>query len=301
MTSRPRNDTPGEPLLSVIVPVYEDWDCVPGLLDCLEHQTLQRRRFEILLVDNGSVVCPPPDAGALQGACIVRRLDCARPGSYAARNHGIRHARGRFLAFTDADCRPESRWLESGLAALREDALVAGRVRMIRADENGPTTAAERFELVAGLPQARYVRRGYATTANLFMRRALVETVGFFDEARYSGGDAELCHRARRAGFGLRYCGDAVVRHPARRRLADLVGKTHRIKGGQLRAGRRSRRLVWALRAFIPPVHDWLRLGRAGGPGLYSRVELCAVRGRLWLAEMAATARLLCGASPPRR
>jgi glycosyltransferase involved in cell wall biosynthesis len=287
--------------VSVIVPVYEDWDRVPGLLDCLAQQSLQRQCFEVLLVDNGSTTCRPPAAHALRRTCVVRVLNCTTPGSYAARNHGIRNARGHWFAFTDADCRPEREWLESGLAALRADALVAGAVRMIRDDEQQPITAAERFDLVTGLPQARYVRRGYATTANLCSRREVLEAVGLFDQARHSGGDAEICRRARRAGFGLRYSGKALVCHPARRRLADLVGKIHRIKGGQLTAGPAARRLAWTLRACLPPVHDCVRLVRVGVPGLYPRIELCAVRGRLWFAEIAATARLLSGAPPRRR
>ncbi|WP_424406247.1 glycosyltransferase, partial [Microcoleus sp.] len=33
--------------------------------------------------------------------------------SYAARNQGIRTSTGEIIAFTDADCRPETQWLEN--------------------------------------------------------------------------------------------------------------------------------------------------------------------------------------------
>lgn len=304
---RPHGQADNRPLASVIVPVYEDWNRVPELLACLGQQTLDYALFEVLLIDNGS---SDPASAAWIGqstGCAVRRLDCATPGSYAARNHGIRAALGEVLVFTDADCRPEPHWLEAGLRAFRDaegrggESLVAGRVRMIRADTTRPRTATEHFDLMTGLPQMRYVRRGYATTANLFVGRDVFRAIGLFDETRYSGGDADLCWRARDAGFGLRYCPDAAIHHPARRELDDLIGKVHRIKGGQLGRGRPLARCAWILKSFMPPAHDWLRLAYAGGPGLSPRLRLCAVRARLWLAEMTATTRLLAGARARRR
>ena len=88
------------PRFSVVVPVYRDWEAVPGLLAALAAQTLAA--FEILLVDNGSgsgaeapPLALPPEA---------RLVACATPGSYAARNAGAAVAAGDWLVFTDADC-----------------------------------------------------------------------------------------------------------------------------------------------------------------------------------------------------
>ncbi|MEQ8961723.1 MAG: glycosyltransferase family A protein, partial [Coleofasciculus sp. C2-GNP5-27] len=55
------------------------------------------------------------------------------PGSYAARNKGISLAKGEVIAFTDADCIPDAKWLESGLHRLLtipDCGLVAGRVEL---------------------------------------------------------------------------------------------------------------------------------------------------------------------------
>jgi cellulose synthase/poly-beta-1,6-N-acetylglucosamine synthase-like glycosyltransferase len=68
-----------EPLISVIVPVYNQWDLIPDLVRSLESQSLPRDRFEVLLVDNGSASVPAPD----NEPPFLRRLSCAGAGQVA--------------------------------------------------------------------------------------------------------------------------------------------------------------------------------------------------------------------------
>ena len=286
------------PVVSVVVPVYRDWDRVPDLLRALRRQSLDGGRFEVLLVDNGSPAIPHlPDMPFSR-----RVLRCAEPGSYAARNAGIGAARGAVLAFTDADCRPGRNWLRGGLACLdRADdgVIVAGAVRMA-ARPAGERTAAELYDAVMGLPQARYVRRGYGVTANLLVPRSIVDQVGPFSPGRFSGGDAEFCRRAGRAGFGVVYCPGAVVQHPARRDFAELAGKARRLKGGQLRAGPLWRRLAWVVRTGLPPVRAWRRALVARDWSWPERLIVCRVQSRLWAVEVLEMLRLLLGGAPRR-
>lgn len=282
---------------SVVVPVFNDWHRVPVLLSDLEKQTMSRDRFEVILVDNGSDEVPRestlPD--------FVRMVRCSTPGSYAARNAGIGYARASLIAFTDADCRPVPEWLTAGAdAAERSEGMqiVAGSVRMeAHSDEPGPY---ERYDLVMGLPQSAYVRRGFGVTANLFVPAGLFTAVGRFDEKRFSGGDAEFCRRAGRAGYGITYCAEALVRHPARRELAELLAKVRRVKGGQVTAGPLSRRLVYTVRTFLPPVRAWWKIFRSTHLASRHRVIIAVVQGRLWLAEMAELFRLAAGSRSRR-
>lgn len=185
------------PLFSIIVPVYRQWELVPDLLGALGAQAPVRGGFEAILVDND----PGADPGAAAPPALApfaRIMPCARPGSYAARNLGAGAARGRWLVFTDADCLPEPGWLAAfaGEIAIGEAGLLAGPVRLRGAT---PPNACEIYDIVRGIPQARYVARGYAATANLAVPRPVFESLGGFDPARFSGGDAEFCRRAGRA------------------------------------------------------------------------------------------------------
>ena len=86
------------PLISVVVPVFNDEARLAGCLDALAMQTWPASHREVIVVDNGSV--PPVALRAGAARVIVER----RPGSYAARNAGVAAAAGEILAFTDADC-----------------------------------------------------------------------------------------------------------------------------------------------------------------------------------------------------
>ncbi len=289
------------PCISVIVPVYNDWHCIPALMDCLARQTLPAEQFEVLLVDNGSDVFLPPEMTATN----VRILHCHIPGSYAARNHGIEQARGDWLAFTDADCRPAPDWLQQFLAQRPGQGaktpqleLLAGQVCMTA---SGPSPSVwEMHDLVKGIPQAWYVQRGYAATANLFAPADLARQLGGFDTTRYSGGDADFCRRAVAAGAKLRYVDAAVVEHPARTTWPKLAAKYRRIKGGQITQGSVRQRLVWVARTFLPPAIAWTRFLCARPWPMRYRVSACAVQLRLWGMEMLETVRLLAGARPKR-
>ncbi len=293
------------PRVSVIVPVYRHWDLVPALLAALASQTLPQGDFEVLLIDNdpgghgpaGAPPVPPPANG--------RILPCAAPGAYAARNAGIAAARAPLLAFTDADCRPEPGWLAALLvAAAAPEApgaagatLLAGPVRLEAGARPNPFEA---YEIVRGIPQERYVRLGYAATANLAVPASVFAAIGGFDAGRFSGGDAAFCRRAGRLGHPIRLAPGAAVLHPARADWPALATKARRVKGGQITGGGRGARALWLARTMTPPLRALVRFLRAPQPWPVRRAAI-GVLFRLWGVELAETARLLAGGAPERR
>jgi glycosyltransferase involved in cell wall biosynthesis len=284
------------PALSVIVPVYRQWDLAAALLAALAAQNLPAAAFETLLVDND----PDAPGPALDLPPNARVLPCAAPGAYAARNAGIAAARGRLLVFTDADCRPGPGWLAAlaAAAAATPRSLLAGPVRVVAA---GPRpNRFESYDLIRGIPQERYVRLGYAATANLAVPAAAFAALGPFDAARRSGGDAAFCRRAGRAGWPVRLVPDAAIDHPARASWAALATKARRVKGGQITGGAPADRAVWLVRTLTPPLRATRRVLAADRPWPERRAAL-GLLYRLWGVELAETARLLAGGAPERR
>jgi GT2 family glycosyltransferase len=281
----------------VIVPVYRQWDLIADLLAGLARQTLPGTMFETILVDNGSA----GEAPAMSPRAHVRLLHCATPGAYAARNAGAAAARSGLLVFTDADCRPEPAWLEALVraAARRPDTLLAGPVRMTAREPARPNRY-ENYDRFRGIPQARYVANGYAATANLSVPRPIFLELGGFDDRRFSGGDADFCRRAGRAGHGIALVEDAVVFHPCRRTWDELAIKARRVKGGQLTQGGVRSRAIWFLRTLTPPARALARFWRTDAPQAERRAAI-AVLFRLWGVELAETVRLLAGGTPERR
>ena len=311
------------PLLSVIIPAYGQWPLWPALRTALMAQTLPQGRFEVIIVNNG----PPEAVPALDLPPQMRLLHCPVPGSYAARNHGAAQARGDWLVFTDADCLPGPEWLATLANATLANAtladttladttlanatlanaalaktggppsLLAGPVRMIASPS---PSRFEVYDLLRGIPQERYVRHGYAATANLSVPRAVFLALGGFDAARLSGGDAAFCRAAGAAGHPVRLVPGAWVGHPCRSDWQALATKARRVKGGQLRGGSWHRRALWLGRSLTPPLRQILRLLGTAAPWgqrwQATRIALC-----LWGVELAEVARLLAGAAPERR
>jgi glycosyltransferase involved in cell wall biosynthesis len=96
-------------MVSVIIPAYRASADIPDALALVFAQTFSS--FEVIIVDDGS-----PDATELEAAVApyrnrVRYLVQRNRGAGAARNTGIRAARGRYVAFLDAD----DRWHEDFL------------------------------------------------------------------------------------------------------------------------------------------------------------------------------------------
>lgn len=254
------------------MPVHDDVDRLRACVAALLAQT--HPDFEVLVVDNAS---SQDVAAALPDDPRVTLLREPVPGSYAARNTGLASARGRVLAFTDADCLPEPTWLERAEAALDAEPaadLVGGAIELFYAGDR-PRTAAELYEFRHGFPQERYLRVDrFAATANMVTRRSVVDRVGPFDARLRSRGDADFGQRVAAAGGLLRWAPDAVVRHPARPSSQELLEKFRRTSEGT----RDADRLAGA--------------GRAHFAGLVVRQG--------WLTARTLGALLRPGARPPR-
>lgn len=202
---------PVEPVVSVVVPVRDGARTLGACLDALGHQALDAP-VEVLVVDNGST----DDTASLAGShpAVTQVIHEPRRGSYAARNAGIAVAAAPVLAFTDADGVPAPGWLAAGLDAIARGAdLVGGAIEPLRS--RAPTVW-ERYDTATYLDQADLVRQGFAATANLFVRRTVLDAIGPFDPALRSSGDLEFGRRARVAGFTLRFEPTAQVGHRPR-------------------------------------------------------------------------------------
>lgn len=218
-------------LASVIIPTFEEWPILQKCLDCLTQQTVGLDRFEVIVANNN----PLPDVpDFLTLPPNARVIHAPKPGSYAARNVGLQHAQTKALFFTDSDCLPDPRWIESGLSAL-EDLGPLGRIAgAVDLFPKGKTwTGPELYDRSQWLRQADYVKFGWCATANLVATRAAFDLVGPFSELKFSGGDREWGERATKAGCPQVFRPDVLIRHPARSEYTVLIKKARRKAGNR--------------------------------------------------------------------
>jgi glycosyltransferase involved in cell wall biosynthesis len=96
------------PRISIIVPVYNGKGMIEECIESLLALDYKEQYREIFVVDNGST----DGTTAILKRYPVTRLAESRRGSTAARNAAVAHARGRIVAFTDADCIVAADWAD---------------------------------------------------------------------------------------------------------------------------------------------------------------------------------------------
>lgn len=108
-----------EPLVSIIIPVYNAKQHLPRIMRAVDAQT--HRNLEVLLVDDGST----DGSGEACDAYVeqdprVKALHLEHGGLPHARNAGLDAWTGEYLMFIDADDLVDSRYVERLLALLIE-------------------------------------------------------------------------------------------------------------------------------------------------------------------------------------
>jgi glycosyltransferase involved in cell wall biosynthesis len=221
------------PKVSVVVPIYNGEADLPELISCLSAQTYPKHQVEYLLVDNNSgdrTFALLQQAAENSEITIRPQSENQIQSSYAARNAGIRAATGEILAFTDADCRPQPEWLDALISPfVKQDVvIVAGEIVALP----GSTLLEQHAERQETLSQKHTLAHpfcSYGQTANLAIRRQVLEQAGLFRPYLTSGGDADICWRILRQNMGrLEFAPNAVVKHRHRATLKELESQWRR-------------------------------------------------------------------------
>lgn len=194
--------------VSVVVPVLNEAESLPQLLDALKGQS--RRPREIVIVDAGST-----DSSVTLieqwwreeqwdgGDCRVITVPGAMPGT--GRNVGVRAASQEWIAFIDAGIEPEAAWLER-LCVYAQGQNVPAVFGMCRFSADG---AFERA--LCALSHGQGAMHS-VVPASLFNRRVFDE-VGWFSEQLRAAEDINWSERLV-ARYGPRkICSDAIVRY----------------------------------------------------------------------------------------
>jgi N-acetylglucosaminyl-diphospho-decaprenol L-rhamnosyltransferase len=214
-----------EPFVSVIVVNYNGRHFLAECLSALERQTLPRHRYEVLLIDNGSV----DDSADFARLYFpgVRVIEAgANLGFTGANNLGFRLARGRYVVLLNNDTRPEPGWLAALVAAADGGRVGGVTSRVLFRDEPGQINSTGLVLYRDGRGGDRDLRRLDTPDtrrpdevfggcgASLLLTRELIDDVGGFDPTLFMYyEDLDLAWRARLRGWRFVYAPDAVVHH----------------------------------------------------------------------------------------
>ncbi len=223
------------PSVSVVVPIYNGEADLPELISCLKAQTYPKDKVNYLLVDNNSqdltaqLLQTAAQEAASQGINL-RHLKAAIQSSYAARNAAIKASYSDIIAFTDADCRPQSDWLEQLILPFvnSQVGIVAGEIMALP----GSTLLEQYADRQDVLSQKHTLANKfcpYGQTANLAIRHSILAQVGLFRPHLTTGGDADICWRIlRETDWKIEFASQAIVRHRHRATLKELRSQWRR-------------------------------------------------------------------------
>jgi glycosyltransferase involved in cell wall biosynthesis len=198
---------PDTPLVSVIIPCYNQAHFLPETIESALRQTYPRR--ELVVVDDGSSDDTWRVAASYSEVRYVRQDN---QGVVRARNRGLAGSGGECVVFLDADDRLRPRALEAGLAALRRcpgAAFSYGWCDLIAADGSflvpSPRLSVEGDHYVP-LLRANFM----PNPAGLMFRREPLEATGGFQVGVEGVEDYELCLRLARL-YGACACREVVA------------------------------------------------------------------------------------------
>ena len=222
----------GKPLVSVIIPAYNASVYIPAALQSVFRQSFSS--YEVIVINDGS-----PDTPALEMALqpYLLRLRYFRQtnrGPSAARNLGIRDARGRYVALLDSD----DVWLPDHLARQIDYLARNSELGLVYSDnmqfQNGRALGAA-FDTV---PQSALVtldnllaEKCTVNTSSVVVLRDAILKAGLFDESLRRCEDFDLWLRLADAGVRMAYDPGVQVLHRLGHGLSSNSEEMKRARG----------------------------------------------------------------------
>ncbi len=207
--------------ISIVAATHNRSDLLQELLKSFEKQTYAPSRFEVIIACDG---CTDNTFEILEGfKSKIKNLTWLKlpKGNPAkARNAGVKHAKGKIIAFTDDDCIASGDWLEVIYQNLNKGNLV-GLQGKTTTDPSKVHPLTHQIENLHGHPAV-------PTCNAAFLRESLLK-IGIFDEGFpfAHNEDADLAWRMRKEGE-ITFVPEMIIHHPPR--LTTLKKSLSRMK-----------------------------------------------------------------------
>ena len=205
--------------VSVVIPAYRVTAYIAEAIDSVLAQTF--RDFEIIVVNDGC-----PDSAALEQALqpyldkIVYLKLAVNAGPSAARNAGIRAARGSFIAFLDGDDLYQPEYLAVQLAMFEQNPkadMIYGSA-LIFGDDPSVGMPIEAFCPSVGPVTTVSLLRGTVTVFLMsVIRRETLFRAGLFDEGIRKCEDFDLWMRMAKLGACILHHSQPIAQYRVRK------------------------------------------------------------------------------------
>lgn len=212
------NKFKSQPFISIILPVFNGEEYLDDTLQSIFKQDY--KHFEVIVVDDGSI----DNSEKISKSYNVRYFYQENQGVAAARNYGIKLAKGEIVAFIDQD----DTWLPGKLMKQIN--------QMISEHELGYVLTYQMLKLAVGINKIpAWVRKnqlnkpivGYLPST-LMVRKDVFDKIGLFNPDYNTGSDTEWFFRAKDNHIKMEILQEVLtLRKIHKYNHSNLVGDSH--------------------------------------------------------------------------
>jgi len=211
--------------VSVVVPTYNRKEALIQCINSLLMQEYPKDKYEVIVVDDGSKDGTEKEVEQIaEENSILKYHKQQNQGPGAARNRGIKKAKGKIILFIDDDCIAEKNWIKEHLKGYTDEKIggVGGGIQIPKTDsiiEKYGNTLLNYKKLVG---KDGLIRTGPITCNASYRKKALIAVNGFDEKLRqYEDGDLGI--KIAGKGYTFKYLPNAKITHKHRMGLKELI------------------------------------------------------------------------------
>ncbi len=249
------------PTVSVVIATYNYGHFLSRAIDSVMAQTFTD--FDVIVVDDGSTDNTSEVVRPYQDCSRFTYHPIGHVGVTAAKNYGLKRARGQYLATLDSDDEWEPTKLERQLQMFESNpALGLVYTRRMIIDPTGRTLGVDRRPLYRGRIVENLLLDNFICYSTVMVKKSVLDDVGLLDESFIIPSDYDLWLRVA-LKYEADYLDEALVRyreHPGISRRANWFERRKEVD----RVTRRFLDEHGGRQAISPQVIHEMELARCG-------------------------------------